>query len=60
VKLYVQIVINHILEHAPNSIAQNVVEKDLDLDFEFILSDDGYKVNKNKFNLIIFLKSLSI
>ena len=57
-KLYVQIVINHILELVPNSIAQNVIEKDLD--FEFILTDDGYKVNKNKFNLIILFKSLSI
>ena len=56
-KLYVQIVINHILELVPNSIAQNVIEKDLD--FEFILTDDGYKVNKNKFILIILLKSIS-
>ena len=40
-KLYVQIVINLILERAPNSIAQNAVEKDSDLDFEFILYDDG-------------------
>ena len=56
-KLYVQIVINHILELVPNSIAQNVIEKDLD--FEFILTDDGYKVNKNKFILIILLKSVS-
>ena len=44
-KLYAQNVINNILELAPNMIVQIVVGGQ-DLDFDFILPDNGYKIIK--------------